>query len=212
MREILFRAKRIDNGEWIQGYLWSGNDSSYIIPHSLGINYYEKEKRMMAFSSEVNIETVCQYTGLADREGRKIFEGDVIVIPHSDKKGFPAEVRYRELDSWFCIDRTNYVPISLNGVQYWGEVVGNVFDNPELIEWRRRRLGATEGKGTGKGRYLAMPLVEHVRKPPKYWMKTSCPICGRECWDGPLPEGITEMMFVGKLCTTCAMQMAAGRG
>ena len=147
MREILFRGKGIDNGEWAEGYYAKCRGHHYILPScDLDHGYDERYSDWI----EVDCETVCQYTGLADRKGRKIFEGDVIVIPHSDKKGFPAEVRYRELDGWFCIDRTNYVPISLNGVQYWGEVIGNVFDNPELIEWRRRRLGTTEGKQTGE--------------------------------------------------------------
>ena len=71
----------------------------------------------------------------------------------------------------------------------------------------------TPRKPTDRGGYLAMPLVQNVPRPSdKAWKKTACPECGRECWDRPLPEGFTEMMFEGKLCTLCVLQKAAGRG
>lgn len=74
-------------------------------------------------------------------------------------------------------------------------------------------MKVTPRRPTDKGGYLTMPLVENVPRPSdKTWKKTICPGCGRECWDRSLPEGFTEMMFEGKLCTLCALQKAAGRG
>lgn len=69
----------------------------------------------------------------------------------------------------------------------------------------------TPRRTTDKGGYLAMSLVEHVPRPSdKTWKKTTCPGCGRECWDRPLPDGFTEGMFDGKLCTMCALRAAGG--
>lgn len=146
MREILFRGKRIDDGEWLQGYLWDGNDSSYIIPHSLGMNYYEKEKRMMAFASEVDPETVCQYTGLTDENGRKIFEGDI--FKHHFNKSTISIVKYGEYRNPFNDDEhTGHVGFYVDWLEkkhvlradlgYWAKlskVIGNIFDNPELAK------------------------------------------------------------------------------
>lgn len=51
-----------------------------------------------------------------------------------------------------------------------------------------------------------MPLMKNVPIPAdKTWKKTNCPKCGSECWERPLPEGFTEDMFGGKLCTMCAL-------
>lgn len=58
-----------------------------------------------------------------------------------------------------------------------------------------------------------MPLVENVPRPSdRAWEKTTCPNCGRECWDRPLPEGYEEEAFDGKLCTLCALQAGALKG
>ncbi len=57
-----------------------------------------------------------------------------------------------------------------------------------------------------------MPLRNNIRSPKDpAWKPSSCPGCGRECWDRPLPEGITEEMFAGKLCTLCALRAAGGK-
>jgi hypothetical protein len=206
MREILFRGKRLDNGEWAEGYYAKCRGHHYILPsYDLDHGFDERYSDWI----EVDPETVCQRTGLADRKGRKIFESDVIVIPHSNKKGLPAEVRYMERDGGFRIERVGYVPIILNEVQYWGEVIGNIFDNPYLIEWKRSKLRITPRKPTDRGGYLTMPLVSNVPRPSdKTWKKTTCPVCGKECWDRPLPEGFIEEMFVGKRCTMCALKAA----
>ena len=64
----------------------------------------------------------------------------------------------------------------------------------------------TPRKPRDRGGYLAMPLVSNVPRPSdKTWKKTICPICGKECWDRPLPDSFIEEMFDGKVCTMCAL-------
>ena len=133
MREILFRGKHIHvhhknnhlDGRWIEGYFADKNH----------INSPELEGEFL-----VDPETICQYTGLADKNGRKIFEGDVVKINDDVKEKFDISdgaVIYRggsfiigsdggTLNSLFVIADFNYV--------FRGEVIGNIFDNPELMK------------------------------------------------------------------------------
>lgn len=62
-------------------------------------------------------------------------------------------------------------------------------------------------KTTDRGGYLMLPLKKNVPQPKdETWEAVICPKCGCECWDRPLPEGFTEEMFSGKLCTMCAIK------
>ena len=70
----------------------------------------------------------------------------------------------------------------------------------------------TPRKASDRGGYLMMPLRNNVPSPKDpTWKPSRCPGCGRECWDRKLPEGITEEMFAGKLCTLCALRAAGGQ-
>ena len=142
MREILFRGKRLDNGEWIQGDLFQrlGHYPEIIIHHP-------NEEGKVAYSSIcVAPSTVGQYTGLKDKNGTKIFEGDVICSYDTFGDEIKHYVHYIDSECSFCVALLGYNVIDYNAgniYQRWidefkKEVVGNIHDNPELMNGGER--------------------------------------------------------------------------
>ena len=96
MREILFKAKRISDGKWIEGSLIVYSDQTTGIVYDIGdIEGMRKEV--------VRPETVCQYTGLTDRNGKKIFEGDIIHWTNWNGEQKEASVCYDQEWNRFCV-------------------------------------------------------------------------------------------------------------
>ena len=131
MREIIFKAKRKDNGEWVEGLLWKKKYDSNKIFISC---FPDKDDNEEVFVVEP--DTICQYTGLTDKNGRKIWENDIVVIPVENGyflvEWSDTEARWQmnnEEDA-FIVDFDNYW-------SYQVEVIGNVFDNSELLEKAR---------------------------------------------------------------------------
>ena len=138
MREILFRGKRTDNGEWVYGYYTKAR-------------YYLNDKEMHVifapdgeafprceFSDyeEVDPETVCQYTGLTDKNGRKIFEGD-IVEGNSEYFTFTHPYGKVVYDGGQYLISFDDVLEDIECLGAWAndvEIIGNIYDNPELLE------------------------------------------------------------------------------
>lgn len=141
MREILFRGKRIDNGEWAYGAYYG---LCRITNKAGGFEY---EHLMRQSNNEplymVDPETVGEYAGLTDKNGKKIFEGDIVQYqPEYEPVPLRSAVVY-------LADKYNYPAFDLaahdyevNGLQYAHEeggceVIGNIHDNPELLEVER---------------------------------------------------------------------------
>ena len=130
MREILFRGKRIDNGEWVYGYYVTHSNVDRNILHYISVT----TERGMTFRKyyDVDSSTVGQYTGLTDKNGKKIFEGDIVsgFFNHEKIVGYI----FYGLDASFFIQRDGLFGIGLNNASDWLEVIGNIHDNPELLE------------------------------------------------------------------------------
>ena len=130
MREILFRAKRLDNGEWVEGYFMPrpnepNGSKTYIV--TVGRTVWH----------EVEPETVCQFTGLTDKNGVKIFEGDI--VRDCDEENEVFVVKYYAHSGYAAFDVEPEINCDCNGLSYLvelgsAEVIGNIFDNPELME------------------------------------------------------------------------------
>lgn len=132
MREILFRGKRVDNGEWVYGYYvrTSEENADYSLFLKDWIYDYEGWCRY-----NVIPETVGQYTGLKDKNGVKIFEGDVLHWKlHSGRYVGYENGSFRKIPL-SNIQRINWRHYTLQqeGLDTW-EVIGNIHDNPELVE------------------------------------------------------------------------------
>ncbi|MDE6148586.1 MAG: YopX family protein [Ruminococcus sp.] len=128
MREILFRGKRSDNGEWIEGYYINiAKVNPFIATGRLTIqrNVFEPEMQTVV------PETVGQYTGLTDKNGVKIFEGDIVI----GKKGYARNPYYLIRSQRFAVKHEKGFYEGLCDTDYYEfEVIGNIYDNPDLLE------------------------------------------------------------------------------
>lgn len=119
MREILFRGKRIDNGEWAYG------DLRHWKVDSVGIHQNEWGRTF-----KVELETVGQYTGLIDKNGKRIFEGDILNIEFSETVVENAVIGYVGASFYGSTSSDDW---ELDGYCNF-EIIGNIHDNPELLK------------------------------------------------------------------------------
>lgn len=130
MREILFKAKRTDNGEWVEGFVVRKHGLYFIYDivnsESCRQNIYE-----------IDPETLCEFTGRCDKNGKKIWENDILMA-HLDES-YPEDVTYETIEWGFA----GWVTHETNSAdrQYLDEfdtklfeVVGNIFNNKELLQ------------------------------------------------------------------------------
>lgn len=146
MREILFRGKRIDNGKWVEGslisnvfyrvregkriaivYILSADDIDYDSWDDFDDDYG---------IYEVDPATVGQYTGLTDKNGKKIFEGDIVKLNTVSFETY-AKITYSKGTFW--IEKIKHDFINLPALPFISEaldycVAGNIYDNPELLK------------------------------------------------------------------------------
>lgn len=148
LKEILFKAKRADWRKlpkeewWVEGYITQRKGSDGKVFESwIILDAYEQIGVLNMKSAlvsetgfncyQVDIGIICEYTGLTDKNGRKIFEGDIVVVNDEDGK---FVIKWDSKDARFTMESKSLVT---DFSAYWGyqtEVIGNVFDNPELLE------------------------------------------------------------------------------
>lgn len=151
MREILFRGKWIGNGEWVEGHYCKISETTYAFAEDyernpIPVHHYILHETMTDWGLpnrfnqyEIDPETLCQCTGKTDEDGKKIFEGDIVGFDdiYSTESGYSESSCLGEV-VWSAEECCFYVTNRLSA-ESWEvldecKVVGNVFDNPELIE------------------------------------------------------------------------------
>ena len=159
MREILFKAKRKDNGEWVEGYLLKKYYQE--LPHDrFAIQYKTKvaeyEWTPKYLTTEIDPETICQYTGLTDKNGNKIWEGDIVHLFGKDtirSYDWKAVVEFGNpngLYSWgyqlkpigdFEYNEDILCWVGMEETNIYCNVIGNIFDNffYDKIRWQKAR-------------------------------------------------------------------------
>ena len=139
MCEILFRGKRADNGEWIEGY-YAKQSNHACFAHELKQQHFIFKDVCLDFNLgglqefEIIPETVGQFTGLTDKNGVRIFEGDIVERVSDGEQAVISWLKYSacfglSFDGW-CCGFDNYddnLPSDF-------EVIGNIHDNPEILK------------------------------------------------------------------------------
>ena len=145
MREIKFRGKRLDNGEWVYGWYSCVTKDGWLNPIQNG-NYITTSKELkngeiiLTGMCEVILETVGQYTGLKDKDGVMIFDGDILscgdgLVPTEIKWNDESHAYYA-----FNLKRKEYHRLDKYFNKFIRKVIGNRWDNPELVEVRSETL------------------------------------------------------------------------
>ena len=132
MREILFKAKRKDNGKWIEGHYQKRYD---LLGNEEHLIFYADSYTVWEYA-EIDPETLCEFTGRCDKNGKRIWENNVVWLVYDGKEHIYQIV-------W---DNSELDFKATNGEENYGshfeyllccdeiEVIGNIFDNPELLQ------------------------------------------------------------------------------
>lgn len=130
-REILYRGKCVDNGEWVEGYFVKYQPCASEEKIIYGI---VPEYASALYLNEIDLSTVGQYTGLTDKNGVKIFEGDVCRFqnvfsskPHIGVVRYYASAKPISDDGQYSVDLAECNSEDL-------EVIGNIHDNPDMLK------------------------------------------------------------------------------
>lgn len=142
MREILFRGKRTDNGEWIEGAFCPKDCDSPFAPMVDRPSIIKLDDPCSGYWFEVDAESVGQYTGLKDKNGKRIFEGDILRVVSCEYNYTTSVGAKYGYENGFYVDGDfgdgDYTVLDW-AVDYWQddgaeiEIIGNIHDNPELL-------------------------------------------------------------------------------
>lgn len=138
MREILFRGKRKDNGEWVEGYYACIGETTVILTGELDFSKWDIKAKM----NVIIPETVGQFTGVTDKNGIKIFEGDIVKWDYRSSDGKVYQVKYDVSCACFVTSREHngaIIYLSFDNDGQHIEILGNIYDNPELLENNTRK-------------------------------------------------------------------------
>ena len=144
MREILFKAKRKDNGKWVEGYYYKMSETTYCFKEDyerkpVSEHHYILQERMTDWGLpnqivqiEIDSETLCQFTGLCE-----VWENDILMA-HLDES-YPEDATYETVEwnvaGWVTheTDSTDRQYLDEFDLEHY-EAIGNIFDNPELAQ------------------------------------------------------------------------------
>lgn len=125
MREILYRGQRVDNREWVEGYLWCTHSNSRISAHISTLD---------GDIVDIYTDRIGQYTGLKDKNGVKIFEGDIVNCFEAGCFGY---IYWNESEVGFyfkvLLDDGTFEEENIYDYLEYMMVMGNIYENPELL-------------------------------------------------------------------------------
>jgi uncharacterized phage protein (TIGR01671 family) len=128
MREILFRGKQAD-GMWVYGDLRKVEENAYILDYDIGDDGVSQNPKIFDIAYPVDPATVGQHTGLTDKNGKRVFEGDILNIGKSKE---PLIVSFVDF-AWQCsTPKHKYFRHRLENCASY-KIIGNIHDNPELL-------------------------------------------------------------------------------
>ena len=138
MREIKFRGKRVDNGEWVYGYLVKNTITTRIISDFALVrsdaHTEDTLNHCSGYFDIVDPESVGQFTGLNDKNGKEIYEGDVVqVMPDSGIGLSRFEIIWNQPTCSFKKKRDDGQLYELEAIQKYLLIIGKIYDTPDLI-------------------------------------------------------------------------------
>lgn len=131
MRQIKFRGKRVDNGEWVFGSLDLTDNHASILWDRI-----DSDGDTAPWFANVAPETIGQFTGMLDKNGKEIYEGDIVrYYDDIEDELASSHVIYHKESCSFCVAPTKLCGDYIGITAYWQfEVIGNILDKPELIK------------------------------------------------------------------------------
>lgn len=138
MREILFKAKRTGRDEWVEGHLVGIDEETWFIASEDDIfeSYTDDRGTYDGYMTVIDPATICQYTGLTDKNGNKIWENDILIArdPYIQTVNFSIRYYQKSISYIGLYDEFGKAFELNENLLTCSEVIGNIFDNPELLK------------------------------------------------------------------------------